>query len=161
MTLFRDQSPSMFYLAQLGRSRVRTVTTLPMRDKLLECCDKRGGLWSSEVETRLHGCIDLVAAEAIYHDNCFSRFMLNKELGGTIATKTVQGRPTDQGMLQSFEKLCLWLDTEADAELYTLSELRTKMEEFSDQFGVYSIKRLKEKLQKHYKEFLFFAEIEG
>ena len=110
---------------------------------------------------RYYGCIDLVAAEAVYHDNCFSRFMLNKELGRTTATKTVQGRPKDQGMLQSFEKLCLWLDTEADAELYTLSELHTKMEEFSDQFGVYSIKRLKQKLQEHYKEFLFFAEIQG
>ena len=36
-----------------------------------------------------------------------------------------------------------------------------KMEEFSDESGaVYSIKRLKQKLQEHY-EFIFFAEIEG
>ena len=35
------------------------------------------------------------------------------------------------------------------------------MEEFSDESGaVYSIKRLKQKLQEHY-EFIFFAEIEG
>ena len=145
------------------RSRVYTVTTLPMHDKLLECCEKRGDLWASEVQTRLLGCVDLVAAEAVYHDGCFSRFMLNKELRRMpqTATKAAQGRPQDQGMLQSFEKLCLWLETEADAELYTLSELHSKMEEFSDECVVYSIKRLKQKLQEHYKESIFFAEVEG
>ena len=61
------------------RSRVQAVTALPMHDKVLECCHKRGDLWASEVETRVYGCIDLVAAEAVY---CFSRFMLNKGLGG-------------------------------------------------------------------------------
>ncbi len=35
-----------------------------MRDNLLECCGKRGDIWASEVQNRLHGCIDLVAAEA-------------------------------------------------------------------------------------------------
>ena len=109
----------------------------------------------------MHGCIDLVAAEDVYHDSCFSRFMLNKGLGG-MTSNVAQGRPKDQAMLQSFENLCLWLETEGDAELYTLSELHAKMEEFSDESGgVYSIKRLKQKLQKHYKEFIFFAEIEG
>ena len=33
------------------RSRVHTVTMLPMHDKVLECCHKRGELWASEVET--------------------------------------------------------------------------------------------------------------
>ena len=56
------------------RDRVYNVTTLPMRDKLLECCIKRGDAWASDVQNRLHGCIDLVAAEAIYHTNCYSRF---------------------------------------------------------------------------------------
>ena len=45
--------------------KVITVTTLPLRCKLLECCDQRGDLWASEVKNRLHGCIDLVAAEAV------------------------------------------------------------------------------------------------
>lgn len=91
--------------------------------------------------------------------------MLNKELGGIMstATKAAQGRPENQGMLQLFQKLCFCLETEANAELYILSELHTKMEEFSDEFEVpvYSIKRLKQKLQEHYKECIFFAEVEG
>ena len=56
------------------RDRVYNVTTLPMRDKLLECCIKRGDAWASDVQNRLDGCIDLVAAEVIYHTNCYSRF---------------------------------------------------------------------------------------
>ena len=27
------------------RNKIHTVTTLPMRDNLLECCGKRGDIW--------------------------------------------------------------------------------------------------------------------
>ena len=132
--------------------KVITVTTLPLRCKLLECCDQRGDLWASEVKN--HGCIDLVAAEAVYHQKCYSQFTLKRELN---PMSKPQGRPQDQGMLQWFEMLLQWLESEAGAELYTLAELQAKMEEFSNESEVYSIKRLKQKLQDHYKEFIFFA----
>ena len=35
------------------------------------------------------------------------------------------------------------------------------MKEISDNFEVYTVKRLKQKLQDHYKEFIFFAEVEA
>ena len=41
-------------------------------------------MWASEVQIRLHGCIDLVAAEAVYHSKCLTQFMLNKELEQAI-----------------------------------------------------------------------------
>ena len=55
-----------------NRKLVRTVTTLPLHSKVLEQCDKRGDVWASEVQTRLHGCSDLVAAEAVYHSKCLT-----------------------------------------------------------------------------------------
>ena len=112
---------------------VKTVTTLPLRSKVLEQCDKRGDLWASEVRTHLHGCIDLVAAEAVYHSKCFSRFMLNKESQQVSAgnDNKVQGRPEDHNMLQWFDMLCQWLESEAGAETYMLTELQNKMKEFS------------------------------
>ncbi len=122
------------------RNKIHTVTTLPMRDNLLECCGKRGDIWASEVQNRLHGCIDFVAAEAIYHVNCYSRFFLNK--GNTSSTARVVGRPQDQEMLYWFQMLCQWLESEADAELYTLTELHAKMVEFSGGLEVYTLKRL-------------------
>ena len=141
------------------RNKVHNVTTLPMRDKLLECCSKRGDAWASEVQNRLHGCIDLVAAEAIYHVNCYSRFLLNKRNASSAAR--VLGRPQDKGMLYWFQRLCQWLESEADAELYTLTELHAKMVEFSGGSDVYTLKRLKQKLHEQYEEFIFFAEVEG
>ena len=40
-------------------------------------------------------------------------------------------------------------------------ELHSKMTKFADGFGVYTIKRLKQKLQEHYQEHIFFANVEG
>ena len=60
------------------RAHVKVVTTLPMRDNILEQCSRRGDDWALTVQNRLHVCIDLVAAEAVYHSKCLSRFMLNE-----------------------------------------------------------------------------------
>ena len=56
------------------RNKIHNVTTFSIHDNLLECCDKRDDAWASEVQKRLCGCLDLVAAEAIYHGNCYLRF---------------------------------------------------------------------------------------
>lgn len=61
------------------RQRVHKVSTIPMRCNLLECCTERGDLWACEVENRLQGCIDLVAAEAVYHDSCLTKFTLKRD----------------------------------------------------------------------------------
>ncbi len=140
-------------------SIVRSVTTLPMRAKLMECCTKRDDSWGSEVMNRLQGCIDLVAAEAVYHDNCLSRFLLHKELNTKMSKNS--GRHCDQEKMKWFQMLYLWLESEAGAEMYTLSELHAKMAEFSGGSDIYSIKRFKQKLQEHYKDSIFFAEVGG
>ena len=50
-------------------------------------------------------------------------------------------------MLKWFNILVEWLESESGAELYTITELHSKMIEFSDGADVYTIKRLKQKLQ--------------
>ena len=60
-----------------------------------------------------------------------------------------------------FEMLYQWLESEAGAEMYTLSELHAKMAEFSGGSEIYSIKRFKQKLQEHFKDSIFFAEVGG
>ena len=64
-------------------------------------------------------------------------------------------------MLKWFKVLIKWLKSESGAELYTLTELHSKMVEFSDGDDVYTIKRLKQRLQEHYKELIFYANVEG
>ena len=61
------------------RQPVHRVSTIPMRCTLLECCTERGDQWASEVENRLQGCFDLVAAEATYHDNYLKKFTLKRD----------------------------------------------------------------------------------
>jgi len=58
-------------------------------------------------------------------------------------------------MMHWYQMPCEWLESEADAELYTLVELHNKMTEFSDGSSVYTPKQ---KLHEHYKD---FAEVEG
>ena len=71
------------------------------------------------------------------------------------------GRHQDEQMMHWFNLLIMWFESESGAELYTLSELHSKMAEFSDGSNVYSMKRLKQKLQEHYQDYIFFANIEG
>ena len=101
----------------------------------------------------------MVAGEGRYHKECLQRFMTNKCLpSGDVSEK---GRPIDEGMQQWFQMLCIWLVVEADAELYTLQELHYKMSEMAGVESVYSVKRLKQKLQEKYGNKLYFAEMDG
>ena len=59
-----------------SRSDVRSIETIPFRDKLLQLCNERNDRWSNEVRIRLN---DLVAAESIYHKACHRKFTLNKK----------------------------------------------------------------------------------
>ncbi len=52
------------------RTKVGRVSTIPIRSRILECCQERRDEWAAEVENRILSCIDLVAAEAVYHDFC-------------------------------------------------------------------------------------------
>ena len=111
------------------------------------------------VETRTSCSNNLMADEAVYHKECLTRFMLNWTSLET--KKKPMGHPVDENMLQSFEMLCIWLELEADAELYTATELHTKMTELANGEAVYSTKWLKTKLKEKYKDSLYFAEING
>ena len=71
---------------------MHNVSTIPMCCNLLECCKERGDLWAFEVKNRLQGCIDLVAAEAVYHDSCLTKFMLKRDHN---KKKTTSQRITD------------------------------------------------------------------
>ena len=70
-------------------------------------------------------------------------------------------RPRDEGMFHWFEMICIWLEVDSDAELHTLRELHCKMKTFAGDDNVYSIKRLKQKLQERYGSKLHFTEVDG
>ena len=64
-------------------------------------------------------------------------------------------------MLKWFKVLIEWLESESGADLYTLTELHSKMVKFSDGNDAYTMKRLKQKLQEHNKELIFLPMLKG
>ncbi len=99
------------------------MSTIPIRSRILECCQERRDEWEAEVENRILSCIDLVAAEAVYHDFCRTRFMLKKDLGKKISGSMHHdgGRHQDKQMNSNFTLLIKWFEAEAAAELYMLT----------------------------------------
>ena len=134
------------------KQKVFQVRTLPFREKILQLCKERNDQWSSEVNHRLETCIDLVAVEAVYHESCKVKFQFHSTPTTDVYTR--KGRPEDRTMQDNFISLCLWIENEASAEPFTVSELYTKMEEIANGSPVYSQRYLKQKLAEHYKDFL-------
>ena len=59
-------------------------------------------------------------------------------------------------MLKSILK---WLENDSESVIYTLSDLHNQMTAMSGGIEVYSIKRMKQRLQEHYDEYVFFADV--
>ena len=89
-------------------------------------CHERADQWADDALRRLSSSIDLVASDAIYHGQFESNFFTKKCIPITKGTETEHtlARRTDNTMRSNFEKLCKWLD--GQAELFTLSELHAK-----------------------------------
>jgi hypothetical protein len=137
----------------------RAARCIPLQKEILKRCDERDDHWAYTIKARLNNCIDLVAAEAVYHNNCHTRFYLNKDLASASINSNLRGRSADITMSETFEAMCKWLDDET--ELLTLDELYKKMKEISNGNEVYSIRSLKQKLIEKYKKHIFFAKKEG
>ena len=114
---------------------------------------------SDEVRHRVINCIDLVHVEARYHRKCFASF--SKFTRDTIISPKPKpaGRPKNEETLCNFDKLCEWLESEA--ELFSMEELHKKSIQLAVTGEVYGKKWLKKKLKEKYQDFIFFADING
>lgn len=91
----------------IARSRVKEVHTLPIRESLIQKAEERKDDWGNQVLGRLLICNDLVAEEAVYHDNCRKMFTLN------VPKSAKKGRPINYEMMEACEKLFNWLENES------------------------------------------------
>ena len=142
--------------------QVHRVSTLPFRQKVIDICEVRNDNWETQVRLKLAECIDLVAVEARNHKICYFKFKMGRTQTET-STKDKgnhPGRPVCSDKAYNFVCLCEWLDKEG--EVYTLDEIYERMVDFaqSDEY-VYTKKRLKQKLEEKYGDFLMFSEIDG
>ena len=107
------------------------------------------------VSGRLLTCNDLAAEEAIYHSRCMTNFKFS---ASAIEKK---GRPVNAAMMNAFDETCLWLENEADAEIFTLNKLYKKMQCLRNASETYSVKAFKLKLQERYGDHIYFSEFPG
>ena len=138
-----------------NRDLIIRVRTFEIRARMLKVCELQLHHWCEDVQARLYDCCDLVAVEARYHRSCYDSFLLPTKSGCVKP-----GSPVDIEMSDSFQLICQWLETEGDADLYTIDELYNKMSELSAG-EIYTRKTLKEKLKIHYGDHVFFATMGG
>ena len=106
----------------------------------LAICQQRNDTFSKLVEMRLLSVSDLVAAEAMYHKSCRSRFE------NPPSSYLTPGRPTSEGKMKTFLAMCEKF--EDDMEVYTLLEFHESMSMLGTE--IYSMKMTKEKLKEKY-----------
>ena len=88
----------------LERSKVFSVTTIEYKQNITQMCDKHfGDPWTSEIKHRLNNCVDLVAEEARYHEQCRKKFFLNF----SSTQESPKEIPSSNIKLENFENLCL------------------------------------------------------
>ena len=133
--------------------QLHQVSTIPIHQILIERAKERDDDWGREVLHRLQSCIDLVAAEAIYHSDCSTKFRLK------TSDNKPKGRPRNVEMTESFDKVCDWLERFGDTEVYSVNELHEKMAKESDNY--YSVKTFRGNLKEMYGDHVYFVQISG
>ena len=91
----------------------------------------------------------------VYHRIYHRKFHSNEGKSNAV------GRPFNADSNNAFNKLCLWLQSEAVTDQLRLDELQEKMETFPESNEAYSIRWLKKKLKDGWSDRLYFAEING
>ena len=62
----------------LERPKVFSVTAVEYKQNVTQMCNKHfGDPWTSKIKHRLNNCVNLVAEEARYHEQCRNKFFLN------------------------------------------------------------------------------------
>ena len=122
-------------------------------DTIKKKIQQRDDEWEFEVSRRLSLSIDLVASDAVYHKQCKTYFLCDKQLPGTKRGLVTPGRPVQKDKEDAFFKLGNWL--------FTVTELHEKLCSITGLSDTYSVKWLKKRLQEQYKEHIFCTDHPG
>lgn len=85
----------------------RQVCTIEFKNKVINRCMERNDKLGLEVFNKINNEIDLVAAEAMYHVNCFNKFMQDKSSDHV-------GRPVNPPLEEAFEKICNFIENDSE-----------------------------------------------
>ena len=104
-------------LKHKDRNPLRQVHILGMKDNFITQANERNDKWGKEVFTRLQGCFDLIAAEAVYHVSCSNKFRYSYDKLPLI-TRSKE---------MSFDAFCLWFEHNSEDKPYTIQNLYFEM----------------------------------
>jgi hypothetical protein len=123
------------------RRKVSEVRSIPLRDTILEQAKARNDKWGKAVAKRVINVVDLVAADAKYHQSCFTDFFRNP-----IQTGFKRGRPPDEDIQSTMHEIYSCLENSDDCQF--------SMKELLDQVTGYvpDERTVKENLKKRYGE---------
>ncbi|ESN97424.1 hypothetical protein HELRODRAFT_178217 [Helobdella robusta] len=115
-------------------------------------CRERQDKWAFEVSGRIETSGDLHAADAVYHKNCYRKFVTPPQ-----KVKPV-GRPPHENAAEIFNMICNNFEN-SDSELLTVDNLIEEMTLLCDDpSDVYSSRYMKSKLYERYGDDLFIAD---
>lgn len=97
------------------------VRNLSLKEKVIDAAGKRKDQWADEVKLRLSNVSDLVAAEAIYHQDCFTKFFSH-----TVPTGKRRGRPEADYVVEAMEEIHSFLENNDECQ-HLLSKLMSKV----------------------------------
>jgi len=136
------------------RRDVFEIRSLTVKNSILSAATRRNDEWGRVVRSRLDTIIDLVAAEAIYHNSCYKDFFY-------VPTGKKRGRPEDEELNSAFDRLVQYLQGHDECQ-YSLEQLHEKLRQFSTDGSLNcNEKTLKRKLIHHFGDDVIITSIPG
>ena len=141
------------------------VRTWDFQRSIIKACDQRpsNDPWSQKVRGRLASCIDLPAADSIYHTVCSVNFRTGKRIphrytSDTDTPPTTLGRKKDVQREEAFLQVIANLQ-ENDDEQTTVTDLVNEMSKLCQ--DPYSSTYMRVKLYEHFGEQVVIMNING
>lgn len=104
------------------RRKIKQVTTLSFKEYIIKTGELRGDRYGQIMKERAEFGIDLIAAEAKYHDDCFKLF-IKIRTGGKV------GRPVNENINLSMYEIFDYIENHEDCQ-FTLKELVQVIKEY-------------------------------
>ena len=108
-----------------------------IRSRYVKYAKQREDAWGNRVLQILQDCIDLVAAEAIYHTKCAINF---QKISTNIITANKKDQQNVTDKEEAFQKFCCWFQTMGENDLHSLNQLYDKMCELSGEKNIFTRK---------------------
>ena len=132
------------------RREVYEVRSLTLKDSLLTKAQLRDAEWGRQVAARINSVIDLVAADACYHKDCYAKFATK------LSGNRRRGRPQGAKFDAAFQEFCTFIQTSEECQ-FSLSDLMHKIEQNLPNTESMTIKTLQNKLVERYGDGVLFA----